>query len=370
MLWTAYMLGNAGLLMIYLLPQLVGVVSDQFNLTAEQSGFFASTDLIGSAIASISSFFWIRKSNWRKMALLGIAIMIIGNVLSTVATSFTVLSLLRILTGLGQGIAVALTLVMINDSKDTDRNFAIYLIVTLVFGAAFVELLPALYAPLTASPIYMAQVALSVVAIPLVIKWIPNQDVEVNEELSEERLSPRSILSLSGILLMYLAYGGLWALTELIGTSKGLTPEFIANTLSVSLLVSIPGLIIPIVIGVKFGRTIPLFIGGLGLILYGVLIAIGTSSSLFFIAVNVGSFGVNLIIPYMTGILSDDDKTGKGVVMVMPMYAIGFALGPMVLSFFLNGNSFALVSIVATVIFIIVLATYYWILIRLKHARV
>ena len=367
-LWAGYFLGNAGLLMIYLLPQLVGTVTEQFNLSVSQSGFFASTDLIGSAIASISSFFWIRKSNWRTMALLGIGIIILGNLLSMIADSFIVLSAFRILTGIGQGIAVALTLVIVNDSKDTDRNFAIYLIVTLLFGAIAVELLPKFFTPFTSVSIFGAQIALCVLALPFILKWIPNKNAQLEANEFQTKLSSISIFCLLGILVMYMGYGGLWALTERIGIAKGFTSEFIANTLSISLLVAIPALIVPIVIGNKYGRFIPLLIGGIGLLFYSVLLSFGNDSTLFFLAVSFGSFGVNIIIPYMTGILAEIDKTGKGVVMVMPMYAIGFALGPMVLSLFLAESGFGSVSTAATIIFIAVLITYFWILLRNKHA--
>jgi len=366
-LWAGYFLGNAGLLMIYLLPQMVGVVTEQFDLSQMQSGFFASTDLIGSAIASISSFFWIRKANWKTMAWLGLGIMIIGNLLSMVAGNFGLLAFMRIFTGLGQGIAVALTLVIVGDSESTDRNFAIYLILTLLFGAAAVELLPALFSPMEGIQIYGAQIAMCLLAIPFIIKWMPKEAVLADEIISDKGLSMVSILCLLGVLVLYIGYGGLWALTERIGVANGFSSDYIANVLSVSLLISIPALLVPIVMGVKFGRAIPITVACIGLVLYSVLIYYGQNSTLFFLAVAAGSFGVNMIIPYMTGILADEDTTGKGVVMVMPMYAIGFALGPSVLSVFSTGEGFLSMAIAATIMFVLVFIIYLWVLAKNKN---
>lgn len=368
-LWAGYILGNAGLLMIYLLPQMVGVVTEQFGLSPMQSGFFASTDLMGSAIASISSFFWIRKTNWKTMAWLGLGIVIVGNLLSMVAGSFGLLAFMRIFTGLGQGIAVALTLVIVGDSENTDRNFAIYLILTLLFGAAAVELLPALYSPFEGVHIYGAQIATCLLAIPFILKWLPERGKLSEEVISDNSLSMVSILCLFGVLVLYMGYGGLWALTERIGVANGFAPDFIANVLSISLLVSIPALLVPIVFGVKFGRALPITIASIGLILYSVLIYYGQNSTLFFLAVAAGSFGVNMIIPYMTGILADEDKTGKGVVMVMPMYAIGFALGPSVLSIFTTGDGFLPITIAATLMFILVFIIYFWVILKNKNGE-
>ena len=58
-----------------------------------------------------------------------------------------------------------------------------------------------------------------------------------------------------------------------------------------------------------------------------------------------------MILPYATGILAESDQTGKALVMVMPMYSIGFALGPFTLSLFYHYGDYRLVAIVSALIF-------------------
>lgn len=369
-LWARYLLGNAGLLMIYLLPQMVGVITDQFQLNPQQSGLFASADLAGSAITSISSFFWIRKTSWKTMAWLGIGIIIMGNLWSVLAGSFEILTLSRIFTGFGQGIAVALTLAIINDSKDTDRNFAIYLIITLLFGAATVELLPHFFMPLQGKHIFGSQILMCVIATPFMLGWNPQNKSPKNKTHTAKYLKFESVMGLLGILLLYVGYGGLWALTERFGTAYGLDYEFITRVISIAILIAVPGLLLPIFVGVKFGRFLPMLFASVCLLLYGILLYFGQNTILFFLSITIGSLGVNMILPYMTGILADSDNTGKSVVMVMPMYAIGFALGPAVLSVFLKGERFLWICVIAIVLFIKVIAIYFWIMLKNKDKTV
>ena len=85
---AAFAIGNAGLLMIYLLPLLVGAVNEQLLLNERQTGIFASSDLIGYSIASISAFFWIRRINWKHAAFVGLCMIIIGNLLSPLMSGY------------------------------------------------------------------------------------------------------------------------------------------------------------------------------------------------------------------------------------------------------------------------------------------
>ncbi|ANQ48852.1 MFS transporter [Flammeovirga sp. MY04] len=362
-LWAAFLLGNAGLLMIYLLPIMVGAVSEQFNLTPQQSGLFAACDLIGYSMSSISSFFWINKTNWKRMAIISVLVMICGNALATIVGSFPVLLLIRWLTGLGQGIGVALTLAVINKFGDTDRNFAAYLIITLVFGALCMEGISFFPNYEKADVIYAMQIILAIICLPFVIQFMSKGGHQLEEKGSSQRIPILVFLCLLGVLLMFVGYGGLWSFTERIAVANHFDPEFVSTVLSSGLLIAIPALMIPLFIGSKYGRMLPISISILGLIIYS--LCVGTDDKVYFtIGVLTGSFGVNLIIPYLTGIIADQDQSGKGVVMVTPMYSIGFAMGPLFLSMITTDGNYLVLSIVSVAIFLMVYITYLSVLIK------
>jgi len=362
-LLTAFALGNAGLLMIYLLPLLVGVVAEGYDLNEQQTGIFASSDLIGYSIASISAFFWIRKVNWKYAALLGIAIMLLGNFLSNAMPDFVSLTAMRVFTGLGQGIAVAITLAVVTDSTKVDKNFAIYLIISLLFGAICVGFLPSWIEQLNSPhPIYYAQIIFAAIAIPLVLWAMPTKGLDYEDSLGSGSLSYIVLLALGGIFLMFIGYGALWSMAERIGDFSGLSAEFIGTALAISLIVAIIALLIPIFTETKFGRLIPIMASLICLVIFGILLFWDTSETAFLIAVCIGSFGINLVLPYISGLIGEQDATGKGVIMVTPMYSIGFALGPAIMSLFISENNYAPMGYVAAVLFLICMLIYWWII--------
>lgn len=354
---AASMLGCAGLIMIYFVPLLVGAVDEQLNLTNPQKGLFGASDLIGYGLASLSSFFWIRKVNWKWMAVFGIIIMLLGNLLSIQIVNFNWLVAIRIFTGLGQGITVGLAMTVIGDSSKTDRNLAIYLVLTLIVGMIGLNLLTDLIANYGTPPIYLTQVLLSILTLPFVLWAIPKKGLDFESKIGSGKLSKPVLMSLGAFFLLYIAYGGLWILVERFGTLAGHSPEFIGSSLSNSLIGGFLGLLIPIFIGDKIGRLIPIIVGFLGLSAFALLLFEGSSTS-YQMAVFFGLFGVNLAVPYLTGIVVDLDNSGKGVAMIPAMYSIGVFVGPIVLSYFLTVEKSPMAGFVACGLFVTCMLIY------------
>jgi predicted MFS family arabinose efflux permease len=359
---AAITLGNAGLLMIYFLPLLVGAVDEQYGLTEIQKGIFGASDLIGYSVASLSAFFWIRKVNWKTMAFLAIAILAIGNLISVFAPNFTSLLAIRIFTGLGQGIAVSIAITIFGDSDHTDRNFAIFLILSLLVGVFGLPFLPGLVESMGSKPIFLTQLFFALLALPFVIWGLPKKGLEYEESKSDGKLSTAVILALLGILIMYIGYGGLWVLVERFGDFSGLPASTIAKSLSASLFVGIFALLIPIVLEDKLGRLLPIGLSLLSLIVFALLLFLDTSATGYLIAVCAGNFGINVILPYITGVIDKLDDTGKGVVLVTPMYAIGITLGPIILALFITENSTSPAGYAAAGFFLVSLIIYFWII--------
>ena len=63
-----YPLGPAA---IILMPMIIGGVIDTFGFSEQQAGAIASLEGMGLVIASAAAVFWIRKTSWTKILLLG-----------------------------------------------------------------------------------------------------------------------------------------------------------------------------------------------------------------------------------------------------------------------------------------------------------
>ena len=359
---AASALGNAGLLMIYFAPVLVGAVDDQLQLTDFQKGLFGASDLIGYAIASLSAYFWIRKVNWKTTALIALVVLLLGNILSPLMPEIYSLVAMRIFTGIGQGMAVALTLAIFGDTNQTDRNLAIYLVLSLIVGIGILPFLPDLVASHGAASIYWAQAIFSLIAIPFVLWAIPAQGIVQEAKGTTAKLSVPVQLALLGIIILYIGYGGLWVLAERFGDLAGLSAEVIGNSLTISLIVGLVALLLTIFVADRFGRMIPILLSLTTLIVFSLVLFWDKSATGFLIAVCAGSFGINLVIPYMSAVIDELDDSGKGVAMVPAMYSIGFFLGPLILSFFMFDQDSAMAGYVAAGFFVGCLGIYGWLI--------
>jgi len=362
---AASALGNAGLLMIYFAPILVGAVDEQLQLTDFQKGLFGASDLIGYAIASLSAYFWIRKVNWRTAALIALVILVVGNMLSMYMPEIYSLVGMRIFTGIGQGIAVALTLAIFGDTDQTDRNLAIYLVLSLLVGIGILPFLPDWVATNGPNPIYWTQMIFAIIAIPFVIWAIPKKGLVQEIKGTTVKLSFPVQLALLGIIILYIGYGGLWVLVERFGDLSGLSAAVIGDSLTISLIVGLVALLLTIFIADRFGRMIPIILSLAFLIIFSLVLFWDQSATGFLIAVCAGNFGINLVIPYMSAVIDQLDESGKGVAMVPAMYSIGLFLGPIVLSFFMSEQDNSMAGYIAAAFFIACLGIYIW-LVRKK----
>jgi len=208
-------------------------------------------------------------------------------------------------------------------------------------------------------PIFLTQLFFAVLAIPFVIWGLPKKGLDYEVNTSGGKLAIPVILGLLGILVLYIGYGGLWVLVERFGDFSGLPADTIAKSLSASLFVGIFALLIPIVLEDKLGRLLPVGLSLLSLIVFALLLFLDTSATGYLIAVCAGNFGINVILPYITGVIDQLDDTGKGVVLVTPMYAIGVTLGPIVLALFITENSTSPAGYAAAGFFLISLIIFF-----------
>ncbi len=72
--------GVMGNSVIYLIPLLVGAMVSDRGFSEQQAGFMASADLAGYAVATFGAALVLDRFSWRRMGLLGVAIMVVANI--------------------------------------------------------------------------------------------------------------------------------------------------------------------------------------------------------------------------------------------------------------------------------------------------
>src|SRR5689334_5297674 len=110
MLAAAIGLSVAGIAAFSILPVMIGAIADAQALDASQAGLIAAADLCGFALASLLAGIWIRGVDGRRAAAAGLLAAFIGNLLSLRAPGFEWLLGVRLLCGLGAGLAYSVAM--------------------------------------------------------------------------------------------------------------------------------------------------------------------------------------------------------------------------------------------------------------------
>ena len=170
-----------GYLVLLFLPVYLEVVGINLSLTDQQIGWLASTDSIGLALATFVFSVFIKKLNFRKVLLVGVIITVAGNLLSALTQDFLVLCFIRSITGLGEGLIVAVGISAIGMTNNPNRWFGFYTAAIVVVQAIGLALVPIIYDQLSLSGVFIAMALFYLVPL-IVIKLLPRKSDDYKAE--------------------------------------------------------------------------------------------------------------------------------------------------------------------------------------------
>jgi predicted MFS family arabinose efflux permease len=344
-----------GYLVLLFLPVYLEVVGIHLALTEQQIGWLASTDSIGLALATFVFSIFIKKLNFRHVLLIGVVIAVLGNFLSAFIQEFSLLCFIRALTGIGEGMIVAVGISAIGMTKNPNRWFGFYTASIVVVQAIGLLLVPIIYDQLSLNGVFVA-IALFYL-IPLsVIKLLPHKsdDYKITEDgITPQFKQPSKQLNLGliSLLFFYMSIGGVWTYMSLMGTSAGLSLSFVSQALSLAMIAGLMGALFFALIG-DIGRNIGLlFISLLVMSLSIWILDNGLTDMRYLIAMCVFSFFWSIAGARLFAVISDVDHSGKYISAAQTVVGVGYIFGPILASTLVNGSGYTEVIIMGTVLF-------------------
>ena len=287
--------------------------------------------MFGVGLASVMAMFWIRRINWRIAALIAVAAVVIGNILTIYLADPTAITVTRFFVGfVGEGTAFALGLTIISDTKETDRNFAYVIAAQVAFGVITLLTLFRLSAMFNSiGGIYIPLAAFAALSL-IMLRFIP--DGGAKEVQQAQQVQAASMASpLVGLLVMLIwctGLGAVWAFMALMGVAAGLESTSAGDALAVSSAVAILGALAASAMGDKFGRLAPVSIA---LIMQAIMISMLTGEMSFLrFAATAAIFQIfwNLTGPYIMATIAGSDASGRAAVLIPAAQTGGFFLGP------------------------------------------
>lgn len=341
-LTAAVVLGTLGALTIMIVPGFVMLIGAHAGFDDRQLGYVAAWDINATAAAIGISTFLIGRLNWRHLALAGLLLIVVGNVMTGGSHDYTSIIAARICTGLGEGLAIAVSFAVLGRAANPDRAFGIYLVVGLTVSAAVLVLVPVLQGRFGAAAVFYGIAALTLAATAL-LRWLPQQSNGPSAGLdgSADVSMHLAVAGLVGVFLYFIAQGAVWSYFERIGAASGVEPVVIGRAMGISSFSGVGGALAAVALVTRYGRFWPLIISGaISALSFWMLRGHVTAAQLITAGI-LFNFGWNLAQPLLSGICSDADCRGRVVVAMGCIQTVGFGLGPALAAMMLRGHDFA-----------------------------
>ncbi len=321
-------LGNSGLM---LLPFWIGAVVRDLSLGENLVGLIGSVQLTAAAVASLAVSAGIRSLNRRRLAFGAIAVLAIANLGSVYATDVPGLVAARALSGLGEGAVLAVTYAIIAGTGKPDRLFSITQSAMAAFAAIAFFSTPTFIASYGPAGVF-GFVAVAAILGAALFAAFPAGAAPARAAAKEPRTrAPVNAASLAALLALAIWIAGFqtfWPYMEGIGRGTGLDLQGVGNILAAGFLISILGPVAAVVLGARFGRTLPLTAALLGL---GLTVVVITQASSQF-AYGAGAIGTLFLLlvagPFVMGLLAYLDPVGRLAAAGPAFMNFGAAAGP------------------------------------------
>ncbi|MCR4308088.1 MAG: hypothetical protein NUV80_06025 [Candidatus Berkelbacteria bacterium] len=329
-----------GIMAFQVLPSLViGMLTDlEFN--QQQIGRVSSAQLSGIAVGSFLNLWLIKVISWRRIAYVGIACLLLTDIISMFMTGYLSFALIRFLSGTAGGICVSFGVYALGNTQKADRNFGLYVAFQVISAIVANMFLPGIVQSQGIIGIFIILIVLELLAFFLLLHNIPNLGKE-EQQTSGENSSKVwffCILQLAVILFFFIALGGFWSNIASIGLDAGLTEQQTGKAISLGLFGGLAGAFVAAQLNIRLGRLLPvLFAVAMQLAALTILYS-GFQFFLFTLATGLFLFGWYMFFPYQLGLLAALDRDGKPMILANAVSGIGVGIGPLILSFYLGDN--------------------------------
>lgn len=326
---SAILVGLVGALVIFITPGFLAVVAQKTGFDNDQLGYLAAWDINAMAVTIGLSTFALARVRWRLAVVVGLALIIAGNLLTAAVDSFPAMAAARVVAGAGEGIAIGFAFAALGRAKNPDRAFAIYLVAGALLSSAFLYSLPAIQAAITPTTLFIINAGLTAL-IMLSLRAFPDgsedePDLFAGGGKLDIRFAGGALL---GVFLLFFAIGGMWSYSERIGFESGLPGGVIASGLSIGTMAGVAGAALAGMLPRRWGRSWPLVLSGMIGIASFLMFRGQVTSNAFIAATVLLLFSWNFAQPLLSGICAEACNRGRVVCAMGSIQTFGTGLGP------------------------------------------
>jgi predicted MFS family arabinose efflux permease len=327
--WAAGALGLLATAVAAILPVLVGVWQKQAGLQVDQAGFVAATELFAQ-VAGTGVFLWASpRRSLRTIAVVGLCVMVVGNIATAASRDFPSLLLSRAIGGAGGGLIRALCMMSLAKAISPGRAFAVYAGAQVGLAAVTTAIIPHFIDSQGIQAPFLLLTLASVIGFalcPLLPRHSPLPPSAIRRR-GLRSYPMAAILAIIALFIFFAGQGALWTYLAPIGAYRSIPAAGVTEGLT---LLNFAGLAGALGVGALAHRVNPRM-ALLTLLATEILSIVGlfhAHSSVGFIAsTGVFYFSWCASFPFQFTVIAQSDRSGRASAVVSAADGLGLAGG-------------------------------------------
>ncbi|MEX1146747.1 MAG: MFS transporter [Sphingomonadales bacterium] len=313
------------------MPLWIGAIIDDLSLTQSAAGTVASVEFAAVAVVSIIVALQVQRFKALPTVMVGMALLLSGNLLAAFADSAATLTTWRVMAGCGKGLVVAITFSLAAGTIHPTRTFAMLNGAYALFSMIFYLSVPPFIAMSGASGAFLMMAGVAAVG-GVMLFWFPDRPMKASElqKLSLRDVPVFGYVALAALIILWIGHNAVWTFIERLGTRVDLTIGQIGMVLSVSAFLTIGGPALARIIDTRWGHTNPIVLATALKILAVLALVYVPLTWVYASMVPVFLILALFIVPYVMGILSLADPAGRLAAASSAAMTAGGSLGALV----------------------------------------
>lgn len=311
-------------------PAIATQFGTQLAFTPGQIGLFFSMEFAGYIVAGIAGRWVLPRVNWRRIALIALIAIMMGNLLTIAALdNFPLLLIVRLATASFGALLSMVAMATASEMPHPSRAISVHIVGQLATGVIGLAALPALFAGFGIGGYFLTVVLLAALTAPGARLLAAGKADKTAASQQGLDVSARvALLRHPTLLFFYIALGGLWTFAAAIGALGGIEPATGSHILSLATLAGVFGAVLAAAAPRQVDVRLPI-IGGFSLLVVGAALLLPIGSYSAFVAGMIAiKFAWSFALPFAVMLIGRLDKDGRLFAEMTIIVGIGLAAGP------------------------------------------
>lgn len=324
---------------VYLaLPLILGALSDGYGLSNREIGWVGAAENAGLLVGSVLVSMLAKTGRFRLMMLGGIAVAILGNAITSFVHTFGPIAAARLATGIGSGTCYSAGIACLSLARRSARHFSVFVVVLVLMNSLELWLVPSILSNVGLRGLYLGFGAAFLIPLSLT-PWVPATAVSLASKSGNAPTYAAAITGttrslawwcLVGVVLFNVAASAFWAYSERIGASINLSPQAVANTLTLCNLFSLTGSLLAYWLSLRWGQHRPQLAALAVMLAVFAAWSVHLSATAYIIGVLIFFEVWSMTQVYQLGTLNTIDRSGRFVALVPAAQGLGQSVGPFI----------------------------------------